>query len=207
MQVAIKQKTGTDNVIRSLLTRVDVDGGLIQSHSKAVYYYAALFAEKMNCLSNLERYYLRWGALLHDIGKFDVGSALLQKPTTLNDSERRQMQMHPVWGFEKAQQDNIPHEVAEIILYHHERVDGKGYPFGRSGSEIPLLARICSVIDAFDAMTSNRPYRDKKDIDDAFKQLEEHRGSQFDAQIVNQFIGFKARIEQEYCFSADYLGS
>jgi HD-GYP domain-containing protein (c-di-GMP phosphodiesterase class II) len=124
------------------------------------------------------------GALLHDVGKIGVPDAVLQKPGPLEVSEILQIQEHPAKG--KHILDNIGYleQALPCILHHHERFDGQGYPEKIAGEKIPLPGRIISVADAFDAMTSNRPYREKMDFRSAFHEVEKNAGKQFDPEIV-----------------------
>ena len=124
------------------------------------------------------------GALLHDVGKIGVPDAVLQKPGPLEVGEILQIQEHPAKG--KHILDNIGYleKALPCILHHHERFDGQGYPEKIAGEKIPLPGRIISVADAFDAMTSNRPYREKMDFRSAFHEVEKNAGKQFDPEIV-----------------------
>ena len=124
------------------------------------------------------------GALLHDVGKIGVPDAVLRKPGPLEVGELLQIQEHPAKG--KHILDNIPYleQALPCILHHHERFDGQGYPEKIAGEKIPLPGRIISVADAFDAMTSNRPYREKMDYRSAFHEIEKNAGKQFDPEIV-----------------------
>ena len=124
------------------------------------------------------------GALLHDVGKIGVPDAVLQKPGPLEVGEILEIQEHPAKG--KHILDNIGYleQALPCILHHHERFDGQGYPEKIAGEKIPLPGRIISVADAFDAMTSNRPYREKMDFRSAFHEVEKNAGKQFDPEIV-----------------------
>lgn len=130
---------------------------------------------------------LELGALLHDIGKIGVPDAILRKPGRLTALEWEKMKLHPVHGFRILK--NIPflEGAAKVVSQHHERWDGKGYPNGLKGEAIDIGARIFSVIDAFDAMISDRVYRAGRNYDDAVAELEECAGSQFDPMIVEAF--------------------
>lgn len=127
-------------------------------------------------------------ATLHDIGKLGVDSRILQKAGHLDQDEWREMKKHAEIGFRIAMSIHELAPIAEYILYHHERWDGDGYPHGLKGEEIPLLSRILAVIDAYDAMTSDRIYRHALSIEEAVQELKNHAGSQFDPQLVEIFI-------------------
>ena len=127
------------------------------------------------------------GALLHDVGKIGVPDAILRKPGPLEVGEILQIQEHPAKG--KRILDNIAYleQALPCVLHHHERFDGQGYPEKICGDNIPLPGRIISVADAFDAMTSDRPYRKKRDYQSAFEEIRKNAGKQFDPQIVEAF--------------------
>ena len=127
------------------------------------------------------------GALLHDVGKIGVPDAVLRKPGPLELGEILQIQEHPAKG--KHILDNIGYleQALPCVLHHHERFDGQGYPEKIGGETIPLPGRIISVADAFDAMTSDRPYRKKRDYQSAFQEIQKNAGKQFDPQIVDAF--------------------
>jgi putative nucleotidyltransferase with HDIG domain len=131
---------------------------------------------------------LRLGALLHDVGKLAVPEAVLVKPGALNDVERAQMRRHPGAGAWMLRTIGVAKEALPGVLFHHERWDGRGYPAGLAGASIPLAARILAVVDAFDAMTSTRPYRGPRPASDALEELRCCAGSQFDPGVVDVFI-------------------
>jgi HD-GYP domain-containing protein (c-di-GMP phosphodiesterase class II) len=125
--------------------------------------------------------------VLHDVGKVHVDPAILAKPGPLAADEIHRMRRHPEFGFAMTVDAYDP-RIAEAILHHHERWDGEGYPFGLRGSEIPLLARIVLVADAFDAITSHRSYQPALSVDYALGELRAHSGSQFDPDVSVAFI-------------------
>jgi putative nucleotidyltransferase with HDIG domain len=130
---------------------------------------------------------LRLGALLHDVGKLTVPEAVLVKPGALNDVERAQMRRHPGAGAWMLRSIGVAKEALPGVLFHHERWDGRGYPAGLAGTSIPLEARILAVVDAFDAITTIRPYRSARPAADALEELQRCAGSQFDPAIVDLF--------------------
>jgi HD-GYP domain-containing protein (c-di-GMP phosphodiesterase class II) len=134
---------------------------------------------------------LALAGLLHDVGKIHLDPGILAKPGPLDDSERELMNRHPELGFAMTR-NRLDPKVAEAILYHHERFDGKGYPFGLTGEEIPILSRIILVADAFDAMTSIRSYQPALPVEFAVSEIRKHSGTQFDPQVVGMFLELAA---------------
>lgn len=128
------------------------------------------------------------GAHLHDIGKIGIPDAILDKPGRLNSQEMEMIKTHPVIGDQIIGKTRLFQSVADIVRHHHERYDGKGYPDGLRGDEIPLGARVVAVADAFDAMTSPRPYRPAMDATAALNELVRCRNSQFDPMLVDVFV-------------------
>jgi HD-GYP domain-containing protein (c-di-GMP phosphodiesterase class II) len=147
---------------------------------------AKSIAEQME-LDEEDLFTIEIGALLHDVGKIGVADAVLRKPGPLEVGEILQIQEHPAKG--KHILDNIGYleQALPCVLHHHERFDGQGYPEKIGGETIPLPGRIISVADAFDAMTSDRPYRKKRDYQSAFQEIQKNAGKQFDPQIVDAF--------------------
>lgn len=140
-------------------------------------------------------------ALLHDIGKIGVPDAILRKPDRLTEQEYNLMKKHPEYGWAVIRLFPGFERISHFILHHHESYDGKGYPGGLRGSEIPLGARIISVIDSFDAMVSSRPYRQGLPIEEAMRRLIMASETQFDPQVVRTFIGI-AQSEMPAVFAA-----
>ena len=131
---------------------------------------------------------IRRAAVLHDLGKVEVPHEVLRKPGPLSEDEWELMRRHPQTGAEMLKDAGL-HEEHEIVIAHHERPDGRGYPHGLSGDEIPLEARILSVADAYEAMTSDRPYRKALADIEAREELLAGSGSQFDPIVVRRFLG------------------
>jgi HD-GYP domain-containing protein (c-di-GMP phosphodiesterase class II) len=140
------------------------------------------------CISNDERYALELAAMLHDIGKIVLPESALNKESPLTEEEWRAMREHPVQGAKIVGTIDELAYVCTVIRHHHERLDGTGYPDGLKGTEIPYLARIISVADAFDAMMSDRLYRSKLNLEEARQQLIGGAGSQFDKDMVDVFV-------------------
>lgn len=157
-------------------------------HCERVKKYALRIGEKIG-LSIEDLIELEQGSLLHDIGKLNIPESVLSKPGSLTDSEYSLIKKHSEFGYELIKDiPNLEH-AKEIVLYHHERYDGKGYPKGLKGDEIPLFARIVCIVDAFDAMTSSRVYRPVHySLEKAIIELKTHRNNQFDGLLVDVFI-------------------
>jgi putative two-component system response regulator len=128
------------------------------------------------------------GALLHDVGKIGVRDFVLHKPGRLTDEEWQEMRRHPVIGFEMLKDIAFLSGAAAIVRSHHEHFNGGGYPEGLSGQQIPLGARVFAVVDALDAMTSDRPYRKAMPWEEAKEEILRHSGSQFDPAVVEAFL-------------------
>jgi len=155
-------------------------------HTRRVHEYSVMIAERLG-LPQHEIDTLRLAAIMHDIGKIGVSDQVLRKPGRLNDEEFREMSRHPEAGVDII--EHLPQLSGVIpgVLSHHEQYDGSGYPHKLKAEDIPLLARIIAVADAFDAMTSDRPYRTALDFKTAFAELKRCSGTQFDPQLVVLF--------------------
>lgn len=134
-----------------------------------------------------------FGFLLHDIGKVGIPESILGKPGPLTDEEWQVMRTHPVLGAQIVEPMRFLGGAIEIIRCHHERFDGKGYPSRLKGSDIPLAARIFAVVDSFDAMTSDRPYRQALSMDRAMDELNRGKDTQFDPEVVEMFVDLVER--------------
>ena len=137
---------------------------------------------------------IRFAGMLHDVGKLGVPTQVLQKTGALTEDEYAAIQLHPMRGLEIVREIGFLYEALNGIMHHHERIDGRGYPMGLAGHEIPEFARVIAVADAFDSMTSTRSYREAKSIDLAVGELRKGAGTQFDPLIVEAFI---AALDQE----------
>lgn len=146
-------------------------------------------------LQEIDLFELELLAVLHDIGKIAISDAILSKPGKLNEEEWQEMKRHPEIGYRIAQSAPELSHVAEYILTHHECWDGSGYPRSLKGEEIPLVSRILAVVDAFDAMTNERPYRNPLSVQAAVEELLKHAGSQFDPRVVGMFIKNVIQVE------------
>ena len=144
-------------------------------------------AEKLGIWGNDLRS-IYWGAILHDVGKVGISKEILLKSGPLSAREWIMMETHPTIGANIVSATKSLQSIAPIVQAHQERFDGQGYPHGLKGEDIPLGARVLTVVDAYDAMTDDRPYRDAFSHEDAMDEILKHRGSQFDPQVVDVFL-------------------
>ncbi|MGH7378219.1 MAG: HD-GYP domain-containing protein, partial [Candidatus Methylomirabilales bacterium] len=145
---------------------------------------ALAVAERLE-LSPTQREALELGALLHDIGEIRTPEALLQKAGLLTPEERRLVEQHPAWGVDILETVPLLTPALDVVGGHHERYDGKGYPQGLRGEEIPLAARIFAVADALDAITHDRPHRSARPVSEALEELRREAGKQFDPRVAD----------------------
>lgn len=175
------------NSIMAIANTIDAKDAYTSGHSVRVAKCSVAIARRLNWEES-EVQNLHYVALLHDIGKIGVPDAILNKPSRLSNEEFEIIKKHPVIGNDILKDIHMIKNVAEGALYHHERYDGRGYPFGTSGEDIPLYARIICVADAYDAMTSNRVYRSKLSASRVIEEFEKGRGTQFDPQLTDIFL-------------------
>lgn len=179
-----------DAMAAALETKDDQTG----NHARRVRDYAVLLAESFDP-GILENEALVFGFLLHDVGKIGIPEHILMKPGPLSDSEWEVMRRHPNMGARILETIEFlqPHAVG-VVLHHHERWDGGGYPAGLKREEIPLGARLFAVADAFDAMTSDRPYRSGMSVESAMAEILDNSGTQFDPEVVSCFLRSREEI-------------
>lgn len=158
-----------------------------RNHSDRVSEYSVLIGKELG-LSQDDLQMLRIGGLLHDIGKTEIPDSILFKNSRLTEDEYSQMKGHTVMGADILQNNAKFKDILPTVKYHHEKYDGTGYPSNLKGEEIPLFARITAIADTFDAMTSNRPYRNALSINEAKTEIKEHSGTQFDPKITQTFL-------------------
>ncbi len=187
------------DTIEALRLVVDAKDIYTRGHSDRVSYYSVRIGRAMG-LSEADLEMLRISGIFHDVGKIGTADDILSKSETLRADEFEEIKKHPLKGAQILSAISMFKEVVPIVQSHHERVDGLGYPLGIRGEEIPLLARIISVADAFDAMTSDRQYRSRLNLEMAERQLTQGRGTQFDAAIVDVFLseleGYPAMLQE-----------
>jgi putative nucleotidyltransferase with HDIG domain len=181
----------------ALVATLDARDRYTAGHSAAVAVYASDIAKRLG-LSADEQRRVHLCGLVHDIGKIGLPAGLLEKPGPLTLDERRQMEQHPVIGERILAKVENYEEIARIVRHHHERVDGAGYPDGLVGEEVPLLSRIIAVADAYNAMTSQRPYRDAMPSPVARLRLAQAVETQFDTTVVAAFEALLAGSPESY---------
>jgi putative nucleotidyltransferase with HDIG domain len=181
----------------ALVATLDARDRYTAGHSAAVAIYARDIATRMG-LTNDEQELVHLCGLVHDVGKIGLPAGLLEKPGALSLDERRQMEQHPVIGERILRNVADYEEIAAIVRHHHERIDGNGYPDRLEGDEIPLLARIIAVADAYNAMTSDRPYRDAMPSRVARLRLAQAVESQFDTAVVAAFEAVLTAASEDY---------
>ncbi len=176
------------STVQAFSAAIDAKDVYTRGHSMRVARYSAALGTRLG-LPHKTVAGIRIGAYLHDIGKIVLDRTLLNKPGGLSLEEQREIASHPVVGYDVLASVSFPWpEVRAVVRSHHERLDGRGYPDGLAGYKIPLPARILTVADAFDAMTSNRPYRECMAVEQALGELVGHSGTQFDPGVVRAFL-------------------
>ena len=175
------------STVKALARAIEVKDPYTYGHSERVTEYAMSIANKLD-LSEWDRRNIKYAAALHDIGKIGIARKILNKPGALSEEEFVHVKTHPQLGDSIIEPVTFLQAPRQIILHHHERFDGRGYPDGLAGEEIPLGARILAVADSFEAMMSDRPYRKGLPVEEAVKELEINAGTQFDPVVVKGFM-------------------
>lgn len=173
--------------IKTLISVINAKDRYTYGHSERVVLYCRLLAEKLN-LNEEDKKTLIYSAYMHDIGKINISKEILTKSMPLTDEEWESLKKHPEDGIEIIKPVKSLENVIPIILHHHERYNGSGYPSNLKGKEIPYLSRVLCVVDSFDAMTSNRPYNARKTYEQAIEEVRKYSGVQFDPEISAKFI-------------------
>ncbi len=182
----------------ALVAALDARDHYTAGHSAAVATYAKDIAARLG-LSDEEQHLAHVCGLVHDIGKVALPAGLLEKPGPLTLTERRLMEEHPAVGQRILANVENYSDIARIVRHHHERIDGNGYPDALAGDDIPLVSRILAVADAYDAMTSDRPYREAMASRVARLRMAQAVGSQFDTTVVAAFEAILASAKEDYC--------
>jgi HD-GYP domain-containing protein (c-di-GMP phosphodiesterase class II) len=173
--------------INALVSAIDFKDKLTKNHSDNVKYYAAVIAKEMG-LSQSKIDTIKEACQVHDLGKIGVHDNILTKPGKLTEEEYKEIKLHSLAGAVILKPFHFLDKVVSIVRQHHERYDGTGYPDRIKGEDIDIGARIMSVADSFEAMTSQRPYRDAMSKEEAIDELKRNSGSQFDPRVVEVFI-------------------
>jgi putative nucleotidyltransferase with HDIG domain len=173
---------------------VDAKDQITHGHIRRVQVFALELAKRLGVVDDRQIKALEAAALLHDMGKLGIPEHILNKPGRLTDAEFSRMKQHADLGADLLSSIRFPYPVIPIVRHHHENWDGSGYPCRIAGTDIPLGARILSVVDCFDALTSDRPYRPRLSTEEAFRILRERRGAMYDPLVVDTFIRAHSEI-------------
>jgi putative nucleotidyltransferase with HDIG domain len=182
------------STIEALAMAIDAKDQVTSGHIRRVQVHSIALARELGIADEREIKAIEAAALLHDLGKLAVPEYILNKPGKLTASEFEQMKTHAAIGADILASIDFPYPVEPIVRYHHEMWNGQGYPEGISGNAIPIGARILSVVDCYDALTSDRPYRRALTPEQAVAVLAERRGSQYDPRVVDTFIAARGRL-------------
>lgn len=174
-------------IVKGVIATLELKDPYTRGHSERVSFYAAVLAKELGKFSSEELREFNYACLLHDVGKINIPDRILMKPDRLTNEEFEIIKTHPSVGAEAIEGVEGLKNGIKVIRSHHERWDGKGYPDQLSEEEIPLLARITTIADAFDAMTSSRSYREALPLPEAYKRILEGKGTQFDPTLVEVF--------------------
>lgn len=193
--MTIPERVRLHEVIDVVLTTLDARDPYTYEHSFRVALVSEMVARALELPAEIQQR-THVAAHLHDIGKIAIPDSVLNKAGRLNREEMIEIQRHPRIGFNILSRLPTFHEIATIVLHHHERFDGGGYPERLAGEAIPLESRIIAIADAFDAMVSRRPYRKAMTLDEAFAEVSRHAGEQFDPSIVACFIRIRDQVRE-----------
>jgi putative nucleotidyltransferase with HDIG domain len=187
-QLYLDSKKRYYQIIQTLTAAIEAKDKYTEGHSKRVELYAETIARKLNLPSSkIES--IKVAALLHDIGKIGIEDMILCKPSFLSEEEWQKIKQHPDIGLRILEDVDFPDNIKELIKNHHERYDGKGYPQGLKGPEVPIEAYIIAVADAYDALTSDRPYRKAFTQQEAIDIIDKNKGTQFHPLVAETLIG------------------
>jgi len=183
----LERKSHHNAILSSIMVAMGTNSQETEEHAQRISEISKIIGEKLG-LSQSDMDNLKLFSMLHDIGKICIDNRILNKTDKLNEEEWSIIKKHPELGYRIAKSSPGLEDIADYILSHHERWDGKGYPKGSKGVEIPLLSRILAVADAYDAMTNDRPYRKALSNEEAIDEIKNNMGTQFDPQIASLFI-------------------
>lgn len=176
----------------SIAQEIEIKDEYTKGHCERVARYALMIAEAMNLPDDMKKF-IEYGSWLHDCGKINIPKSILNQNGILKKEEYQTIKTHPLWGADIVKYAQLPDEIINIVLYHHERYDGNGYPFGLKGARIPVEAHIVSIADVFDALTTDRPYRKKYTFEKAIKLLAQMKGSILSPEITDIFLYYCLR--------------
>ncbi|WP_421384013.1 HD-GYP domain-containing protein [Bacillus salacetis] len=176
-----------EGIVKGIIATLELKDPYTKGHSERVAFYALSLAKKLDIYSDEELEAFYYACLLHDIGKIHIPDRILMKPDKLTKEEFEVIKTHPAVGAEAVEKVEVLSDSLNVILSHHERWDGKGYPQGLKGVDIPIAARITAIADAFDAMTSTRSYREALSPETAYQRILEGQGTQFDPDLIHTF--------------------
>ncbi len=185
------------STIETLAMAIDAKDQITHGHIRRVQSYAVALAHEIGVTDDSQLRAIAAAALLHDMGKLAVPEYILNKPGALTPAEFERMKLHASVGADILSAIDFPYPVVPIVRHHHENWDGRGYPSGLKGSDIPIGARVLSVVDCFDALTSDRPYRPRLSDEDALQVVRERRGTMYDPLVVDAFLGMYSQLKRE----------
>jgi len=180
-------RNGDEAALRSIAQTIELRDPYTRGHCDRMAAFALKIAAGLSLPEEMLRA-IRLGSWLHDCGKIGVPEAILNSPGRLSAADFEVVKKHPEWGADVGRQANLPEEVINILLYHHERFDGRGYPTGAKGTEIPLEARIVAVADIYDAMSTDRPYAKGYEPEEVVRVMGVLRGAALDPELVDIFL-------------------
>jgi putative nucleotidyltransferase with HDIG domain len=184
---AERERARTTTFLEVLAETIEAQHAFMRGHAQRTAFYASLLADRLG-LSATEQEQVRLAGLLHDVGKIGVSTELIARPGPLDPRERREVERHPVIGADLVDPLELPDPVLLAVRHHHEWWDGRGYPDGLYGTGIPLVARILAIADAYDAMSSDRPYRRALGAREILEEIERFAWVQFDPALVKEFL-------------------
>jgi response regulator RpfG family c-di-GMP phosphodiesterase len=180
-----------EDILRSLAQTIELKDPSTWGHCDRVAVYALRLAQALDLPKDLQRE-IKYGSWLHDCGKIGISEMILNGTQKLNDEEYETMKQHSLWGADVAEKAHLSIVARNIIAYHHERYDGSGYPAGLVGDQIPLEARIVTIADVFDALSTDRPYRSCYTREQSLAEMRTLRGTSLDPQLLDLFLAVMA---------------
>ena len=192
LELLDQQRRMLESLMKGLAASIDARDGITAGHSARVAHYSLGICKALG-LGTEEEYRVYYAALLHDYGKIGIDDAVLRKPSALTPEEFEHIRKHPRFTYDILSKIEFPPQLADLPMMaasHHERMDGKGYPFGLVGDAIPLAGRIIAIADVYDALTQVRHYRNPMPMDEVLQHLEEGRGSRFDSAVLDGFMRY-----------------